>query len=53
MTMIRSASLSFLVGAIILSAAPAMSYELTGARWNTIAEVEGGDELWGPGIRID
>ena len=20
------------------------------ARWNTIAEVEGGDELWGPGI---
>ena len=39
--MIRSASLSFLVGAIILSAVPAMSYELTGARWNTIAYPNG------------
>ena len=23
------------------------------ARCNTMAEIEGGDELWGPGIRIE
>jgi len=41
MTMIRSICLSFLVGAILLSSAPALSYELTGARWNTIAYPNG------------